>query len=101
MTTQQHPTTEAATQPQTLPQPVHPTAAPEKCTQLGGWAQTGTAVFQWARRHPFLVLTVACVACLGPFANKAYHIDDPLFLKAAQHIREEPANFYNFPVIWY
>jgi 4-amino-4-deoxy-L-arabinose transferase-like glycosyltransferase len=44
---------------------------------------------------------LACAACLLPFVNKAYHIDDPLFLYAARHIHAEPLNFYGFIVNWY
>jgi 4-amino-4-deoxy-L-arabinose transferase-like glycosyltransferase len=33
--------------------------------------------------------------------NKAYHIDDTLFLYAARHIQQDPVNFYNFWVNWY
>jgi 4-amino-4-deoxy-L-arabinose transferase-like glycosyltransferase len=50
---------------------------------------------------PALVLTLACVGCLAPFAGKAFHIDDPLFVWTAQHIRERTGDFYGFPVNWY
>ncbi len=39
--------------------------------------------------------------CLVPFVNKAFHVDDPLFVWAARHIREHPADFYGFRVNWY
>ncbi len=39
--------------------------------------------------------------CLVPFANKAVHIDDTLFLRAAQQIQREPANFYGFRMNWF
>jgi hypothetical protein len=38
---------------------------------------------------------------LAPFAGKAFHIDDPLFVWTAQHIRERRGDFYGFPVNWY
>ncbi len=41
------------------------------------------------------------MACLAPFAGKAFHIDDPLFVWTAQHIREQPRDFYGFSVNWY
>src|ERR1700730_11506065 len=50
---------------------------------------------------PALVLSLACVACLAPFAGKAFHIDDPLFVWTAQHIREQPRDFYGFSVNCY
>ncbi|MGA1826321.1 MAG: ArnT family glycosyltransferase [bacterium] len=38
---------------------------------------------------------------LLPFANKPFHIDDPLFIWAAKHIQHHPINFYGFNVNWY
>lgn len=52
-------------------------------------------------RHPLTVLFLACLLCLLPFAGKAYHIDDPLFLWTAEQIRHDPTNFYEFAVNWY
>jgi hypothetical protein len=46
-------------------------------------------------------VSLACAACLLPFVNKAYHIDDPLFLYAARQIQADPLNFYGFVVNWY
>ncbi len=51
--------------------------------------------------RPALWVSLACAACLLPFVNKAYHIDDPLFLYAARQIHAEPPNFYGFIVNWY
>jgi 4-amino-4-deoxy-L-arabinose transferase-like glycosyltransferase len=50
---------------------------------------------------PVLGVSLASAACLLPFVNKAYHIDDTLFLYAARQIQEEPLNFYGFVVNWY
>ena len=41
------------------------------------------------------------LACLLPFATRAYHIDDTLFVWAAQHIAAHPLDFFGFPVHWY
>ena len=54
----------------------------------------------WAARHPYLVLGLLVAACGGPFLDKAVHIDDPLFVWTAQHIQQQPGNFYAFPVNW-
>ena len=43
----------------------------------------------------------ACLFALLPFIDKAFHIDDPLFLWAARHIQSHPLDFYGFPVNWY
>jgi 4-amino-4-deoxy-L-arabinose transferase-like glycosyltransferase len=52
-------------------------------------------------RSPYLWLTLATVASLLPFIDKAFHIDDPLFLWTARHIQAHPVDFYGFYVNWY
>jgi 4-amino-4-deoxy-L-arabinose transferase-like glycosyltransferase len=47
------------------------------------------------------LLLVICILCIAPFANKAFHMDDPLFIYAAKHIQANPLDFYGFPVNWY
>jgi 4-amino-4-deoxy-L-arabinose transferase-like glycosyltransferase len=44
---------------------------------------------------------LVCVGCLAPFVNKAFTVDDPLFLWAAQQIRSHPDDPYGFTVSWY
>src|SRR5262245_21336654 len=51
--------------------------------------------------RPALWVSLACAACLLLFVNKAYHIDDLLFLYAARQIQADPLNFYGFVVNWY
>jgi len=53
-----------------------------------------------ASRERWLLALLAS-ACLLPFLNKAFHIDDPLFLWAAKHIVAHPLDPYGFPVVWY
>ena len=48
-----------------------------------------------------LFATIAVIAALAPFLNKAFHIDDPLFLWIAHQISQHPANPYGFSVNWY
>ena len=52
------------------------------------------------RRDAFLVAGVMAILLL-PFAGKAFHMDDPLFLKTARQIRSNPLDFYGFRVNWY
>jgi hypothetical protein len=52
-------------------------------------------------RCPRVVLTVATLAFLLPFAGKAIHIDDPLFIWAGRQMRAHPFNPYGFDVNWY
>lgn len=47
-----------------------------------------------------VVLPVFLVLYL-PFINKAFHIDDPLFLWSAEQILSHPLDFYGFMVNWY
>jgi 4-amino-4-deoxy-L-arabinose transferase-like glycosyltransferase len=52
-------------------------------------------------RSPYFLLTMATVATLLPFIDKAFHIDDPLFLWTARQIQVHPLDFYGFHVNWY
>jgi 4-amino-4-deoxy-L-arabinose transferase-like glycosyltransferase len=54
----------------------------------------------WAIRDP-LIAAIAVIAALAPFLNKAFHIDDPLFLWMAQQISTHPGDPYGFAVNWY
>jgi len=47
------------------------------------------------------ILTALTCACLLPFINDAFHIDDPLFLWAAKQIVKHPFDPYGFSVVWY
>ena len=53
------------------------------------------------KRTAVLVLAAVLCALLLPFVNIAFHIDDPLFIWAADHIRRNPTNPYAFSVNWY
>jgi 4-amino-4-deoxy-L-arabinose transferase-like glycosyltransferase len=53
-----------------------------------------------ATRQAFLVAVIA-IATLTPFLNKAFHIDDPLFLWMAQQISTHPGDPYGFAANWY
>ena len=48
-----------------------------------------------------LFAAIAVIAALAPFLNKAFHIDDPLFLWMAQRIAHHPGDPYGFAVNWY
>jgi 4-amino-4-deoxy-L-arabinose transferase-like glycosyltransferase len=48
-----------------------------------------------------VVLAVATLICLVPFAGKAFHIDDPLFLWVGRYIQAHPTDPYGFSINWY
>lgn len=48
-----------------------------------------------------LVPVLVVIACLLPFLNKAFHIDDPLFIWTAKHICRNPVDFYGFSLNWF
>jgi 4-amino-4-deoxy-L-arabinose transferase-like glycosyltransferase len=48
-----------------------------------------------------VVLGLLTLLCLLPFSGKAFHIDDPLFIWAAQQITRHPFDPYGFKVVWY
>lgn len=56
---------------------------------------------RWFGFRPYIILAVLTLVCLVPFCEKAFHIDDPLFVWAAQQIVKHPSNPYGFNVLWY
>ena len=54
----------------------------------------------WSTRFSIIALIIITIMALAPFANKAFHIDDTLFLFAAKHIHSHPFDPYGFNVIW-
>ncbi len=54
----------------------------------------------WEKRRTELLLAGATVGLLLPFLNKAFDIDEPLFLWIAQQIARHPLNPYGFEVNW-
>jgi hypothetical protein len=51
--------------------------------------------------NPAVITVAVTVLCLVPFAGKAFHIDDTLFIAAAKHIQSNPTDFYGFNINWY
>jgi hypothetical protein len=64
-------------------------------------APTDAAHANRQRLQTLVLLAAATFVCLVPFLNKAYCIDDSLFLWTAQHIQHQPLDFYGFDVNWY
>ncbi len=54
----------------------------------------------WRKLNSPVGAALLTVALLAPFLNKAYHIDDTLFLRLAQHIWKEPLRPCNFFYLW-
>jgi hypothetical protein len=52
------------------------------------------------RLSPRFILVAVTVTALAPFLDKAFHIDDPLFLWMAQQISKHPFDPYGFDVNW-
>jgi 4-amino-4-deoxy-L-arabinose transferase-like glycosyltransferase len=50
---------------------------------------------------PLMFIIGVVLLCTLPFLNKAYSIDDPLFIWSAKHIQQDPLNPYGFNVNWY
>src|SRR5438105_10998028 len=53
-----------------------------------------------ATRDAFFA-TIAVIAALAPFLNKAFHLDDPLFLWMAHQVSQHLSDPYGFSVNWY
>jgi 4-amino-4-deoxy-L-arabinose transferase-like glycosyltransferase len=65
-----------------------------KGTGAGGWTS-------WGQRYPKTILAIITLACLLPFADKAFHIDDPLFVWAGRQMHTRWWDPYGFDVNWY
>jgi 4-amino-4-deoxy-L-arabinose transferase-like glycosyltransferase len=50
---------------------------------------------------PCILLVVLTVGAFVPFLDKAFHIDDPLFVWCAKRILVEPLDPYGFQVTWH
>jgi 4-amino-4-deoxy-L-arabinose transferase-like glycosyltransferase len=62
---------------------------------------TQAGVNTGGQRFVRICLALATAACLLPFAGKAIHMDDPLFVWAAHHIQTKWWDPYGFDVNWY
>jgi 4-amino-4-deoxy-L-arabinose transferase-like glycosyltransferase len=78
------------------PQKIQPSV--ERKTPSAGEAVSEKKSSLWSSP---LVPVIAVVLCLLPFVNKAFHMDDPLFVWTAQQIQKHPLDFYGFSVNWY
>jgi len=58
------------------------------------------ALLRWLLLKPQWLLVLLVVFALGPFLAKPFHLDDPMFLWAAQQIQEHPGDPYGFKVNW-
>jgi hypothetical protein len=66
----------------------------------GAEASSNSAIERGRRWRSPLLLALISLALLLPFINKPLHIDDPMYVWAAQQIRREPFNPYGFDVNW-
>lgn len=51
--------------------------------------------------HPMVWVSLFILVCLVPFLDKAFFIDDTLFLRAAEQIQKHPLDFYGFNINWF
>ena len=69
-----------------------------------GWVKINTLTIKnpLIREHRRLIYVLLILAAAYfPFANKAFNVDDTLFLKAAEQILVSPFDFYGGEVNWY
>jgi hypothetical protein len=76
-----------------------PLRSAEKTSEVKGRYPQGKR--RWFTKLSLLFLVAITIGCIAPFASKAFHIDDPLFLWAAKHIQSHPTDPYRFKVTWY
>lgn len=58
-------------------------------------------VRNWIAAHPYWTLTLVVVLALGPFLDKPFNMDDPLFVWTARQIQAHPLDPFGFEVNWY
>lgn len=58
-------------------------------------------IFFKNERYQRLFLILVLVLFLVPFIDKAFHIDDPLFIWSAEQILNRPGDYYGFYVNWF
>src|SRR5688500_9265440 len=78
-----------------------PSFAPATSNSLAA-AQELPVAGQLARlaANPRLIVTLACLLLLVPFLSKPLHMDDPMYVWAAEHILNRPLDPYGFDVNW-
>lgn len=82
----------------------HPASGPRAQTrgkESGQPKRYEPIVRGWSPLWSCASLAVATILCLAPFADRALHIDDPLFVWAAKQIGHHPLDPYGFRVVWY
>ena len=52
-------------------------------------------------RAGLVVCLLATVLLTAPFCGKAFHIDDPFYIRIAQHITQHPLDYYGLTLNWY
>jgi 4-amino-4-deoxy-L-arabinose transferase-like glycosyltransferase len=57
-------------------------------------------VKEWKPAYSPILLVLLTLACLLPFVNKAFHIDDTAFVWIAKQIVKHPLDPYGFNVVW-
>jgi len=50
---------------------------------------------------PLVWILLLVLGCLAPFCTKPVFVDDTLFLRAAEQIRNHPTDFYGFKMNWF
>lgn len=55
---------------------------------------------KWSALYSCVFLAFATILCLVPFSGRAFHVDDTLFVRAAQQIAQHPFDPYGFDVNW-
>jgi Dolichyl-phosphate-mannose-protein mannosyltransferase len=75
--------------------------AGKKCEKQRPDESQSLPIVRWPARRSHVVLAVLTLICLAPFSGKPFHMDDPLFVWAAQQIVHHPLDPYGFNVVWY
>ena len=70
------------------------------CPEHGATIWEGVLVRKWPSSFSYVFLSLLTIVCLAPFSGRAVHVDDLLFVRAAQQIAQHPADPYGFQINW-
>jgi hypothetical protein len=88
------PPAETARQPREAEQETAPPAEPAP-----SW-MNHRVLEEWKPAYSPILLVLLTLACLLPFMDKAFHVDDTLFVMAAKQIVKHPLDPYGFHLVW-
>jgi hypothetical protein len=80
--------------------PVKTAPATESAQNSSHLPARGLIPVRWTRGHSYVLLSALTVLLYLPFSGRAFHVDDTLFVRAAENIARHPLDPYGFRLTW-